>query len=159
MASVFSNSLRLIRTSKLRVLDWITYAIIKRRLGLTSTKDWLIACMLVRVEQKLLESERWCLYHLLEAHVTWGIGTWTPWLWCRGLVNQTSFWLWHVIQSGMRSRVSYTLDKHHRIVHILRAKLEELKHMLIKKDILRKVRAHVYVVEFQKAVYHTHIFC
>jgi hypothetical protein len=58
MASVFSNSLRLTRTSKLRVLDWITYVIIKRRLGPTSNKDWLIACVLVRVDQKMLESER-----------------------------------------------------------------------------------------------------
>jgi hypothetical protein len=58
MASIFSNSLQLTRTSKLKVLDWITYAIIRRRLGLTSTKDWLIACMPVRVDQKLLESER-----------------------------------------------------------------------------------------------------
>ena len=58
MANVFFNSLRLTHTSKLRVLDWITYAIIKRRLGLTSTKDWLIAFMWVRVDQKLLENER-----------------------------------------------------------------------------------------------------
>ena len=56
MASVFSNSLWLTRTSKLRVLDWITYTIIKQRLGPTSTKDWLIAYMSVKVEQKLLEN-------------------------------------------------------------------------------------------------------
>ena len=31
---------------------------------------------------------------------------------------------------------------------VFRAKLEELKHMLIKKDILGKVRAHMYVMEF-----------
>jgi hypothetical protein len=31
---------------------------------------------------------------------------------------------------------------------VFRAKLEELKHMLLKKDILGKVRAHVYIVEF-----------
>jgi hypothetical protein len=36
------------------------------------------------------------------------------------------------------------------IDRVFRAKLEELKHMLIKKDILGKVCAHVYVVEFQK---------
>ena len=34
------------------------------------------------------------------------------------------------------------------IDRVFRAKLEELKHMLIKKDILGKVRAHVFVVEF-----------
>jgi len=33
---------------------------------------------------------------------------------------------------------------------ILRAKMEELKHRLLKNDILGKVHAHVYVVEFQK---------
>ena len=55
-ASVFFNSLQLTRTSRLRVLDWIIYATIKMILGLTSTKDWLIVCMSMRVEQKLLES-------------------------------------------------------------------------------------------------------
>ena len=33
---------------------------------------------------------------------------------------------------------------------MFRAKLEELKHKLFKKDILGKVKAHVYIVEFQK---------
>jgi hypothetical protein len=36
------------------------------------------------------------------------------------------------------------------IVHVFRAKLEELKDRILKKDILEKVQAHVYVVEFQK---------
>ena len=58
MASVFSNSLRWTRISKLRVLDWITYTIAKQILGPTSTKDWLIACILVMEDQKLLESGR-----------------------------------------------------------------------------------------------------
>ena len=34
------------------------------------------------------------------------------------------------------------------IDRVFRAKLEELKHMLIKKDIIGNIRAHVYVVEF-----------
>ena len=34
------------------------------------------------------------------------------------------------------------------IVRVFRAKLQELKDRLLKKDILGKVRAHVYVVEF-----------
>jgi hypothetical protein len=33
---------------------------------------------------------------------------------------------------------------------VFRAKLEELKNLLFKKHILGKVKAHVYVVEFQK---------
>jgi hypothetical protein len=41
-------------------------------------------------------------------------------------------------------------DRPDLIDRVFRAKLEELKHMLLKKDILGKVRAHVYVVEFQK---------
>jgi hypothetical protein len=91
MASAFSNNLLWTRTSKLRVLGWITYAIIKKRLGPTSTKDWLIACMLVRGELKWLESVRWCLRRLLEARGTWGVSTWIPWHWCEGLGNQTSY--------------------------------------------------------------------
>jgi hypothetical protein len=48
-------------------------------------------------------------------------------------------------------------DRLDLIDRVFRAKLEELKHMLIKKDILRKVHAHAYVVEFQKrGPPHTH---
>ncbi|XP_062202029.1 uncharacterized protein LOC133904558 [Phragmites australis] len=36
------------------------------------------------------------------------------------------------------------------VVHVFRAKLEELKRQLLEKDILGKVRAYVYVLEFQK---------
>jgi hypothetical protein len=36
------------------------------------------------------------------------------------------------------------------VVRVFKAKLEELKDKLLKKDILGKVQAHVYVVEFQK---------
>ena len=39
-------------------------------------------------------------------------------------------------------------DRPDLIDRVFRAKLEELKQMLIKKGILGKVRAHVYVVEF-----------
>jgi hypothetical protein len=50
-------------------------------------------------------------------------------------------------------------DRPDLIDRVFRAKLEELKHILIKKDILGKVRAHVYVVEFQKrGLPHTHFF-
>jgi hypothetical protein len=41
-------------------------------------------------------------------------------------------------------------DRPDLIDWVFRAKLEELKDKLLKKDILGKVRAHVYVVEFQK---------
>jgi hypothetical protein len=45
------------------------------------------------------------------------------------------------------------------IVQVFKAKLEELKDRLLKKDILGKVRAHVYVVEFQKrSLLHAHFF-
>jgi hypothetical protein len=36
------------------------------------------------------------------------------------------------------------------VVHVFRAKLEELKNLLFKKHILGKVKAHMYVVELQK---------
>jgi hypothetical protein len=36
------------------------------------------------------------------------------------------------------------------VTRVFRAKLEELKRRLLDYDILGKVRAHVYVVEFQK---------
>jgi hypothetical protein len=36
------------------------------------------------------------------------------------------------------------------VVRVFHAKLQELKHRLTKRDILSKVRAYVYVVEFQK---------
>ncbi|XP_062232985.1 uncharacterized protein LOC133930365 [Phragmites australis] len=41
-------------------------------------------------------------------------------------------------------------DRPDLIVRVFRAKLEELKRQLLQKDILGKVRAYVYVVEFQK---------
>jgi hypothetical protein len=41
-------------------------------------------------------------------------------------------------------------DRPDLVVRVFRAKLEELKNKLFKKDILGKVRAYVYVVEFQK---------
>jgi hypothetical protein len=41
-------------------------------------------------------------------------------------------------------------DRPDLIVHVFRAKLEELKNLLFKKHILGKVKARVYVVEFQK---------
>jgi len=41
-------------------------------------------------------------------------------------------------------------DRPDLVVRVFRAKLQELKDRLLKKDILGKVRAHVYVVEFQK---------
>ena len=39
-------------------------------------------------------------------------------------------------------------DRPDLVVRVFRAKLQELKDRLLKKDILGKVRAHVYVVEF-----------
>ncbi|XP_062228527.1 uncharacterized protein LOC133926554 [Phragmites australis] len=41
-------------------------------------------------------------------------------------------------------------DRPDLVVRVFRAKLEELKKQLLEKDILGKVRAYVYVVEFQK---------
>ncbi|KAK1609726.1 hypothetical protein QYE76_033399 [Lolium multiflorum] len=41
-------------------------------------------------------------------------------------------------------------DRPDLVVRVFRAKLEELKDKLLQKDILGKVKAHVYVVEFQK---------
>jgi hypothetical protein len=41
-------------------------------------------------------------------------------------------------------------DRPDLVVRMFRAKLEELKNLLFKKHILGKVKAHVYVVEFQK---------
>jgi hypothetical protein len=41
-------------------------------------------------------------------------------------------------------------DRPDLVVRVFRAKLEELKNKLFQKDILGKVRAYVYVVEFQK---------
>jgi len=39
-------------------------------------------------------------------------------------------------------------DRPDLIDRVFRVKLEEIKHMWLKKDIPGKVRAHVYVVEF-----------
>ena len=41
-------------------------------------------------------------------------------------------------------------DRLDLVVRVFRAKLQQLKDRLLKKNSLRKVRAHVYVVEFQK---------
>jgi ATP-dependent DNA helicase PIF1 len=41
-------------------------------------------------------------------------------------------------------------DRLDLVVRVFRAKTEELKNLLFKKHILGKVKAHVYVVEFQK---------
>jgi hypothetical protein len=41
-------------------------------------------------------------------------------------------------------------DQPNLVARLFRAKLEELKRRLLKKDILGKVRAYMYVVEFQK---------
>jgi ATP-dependent DNA helicase PIF1 len=41
-------------------------------------------------------------------------------------------------------------DRPDLVVHMFRAKLEELKNLLFKKHILGKVKERVYVVEFQK---------
>jgi hypothetical protein len=41
-------------------------------------------------------------------------------------------------------------DRHDLVVRVFKAKLEELKNLLFKKHILGKVKARVYVVEFQK---------
>jgi hypothetical protein len=41
-------------------------------------------------------------------------------------------------------------DRPDLVVRVFHAKLQELKHRLTKHDILGKVRAYVYVVEFQK---------
>jgi ATP-dependent DNA helicase PIF1 len=41
-------------------------------------------------------------------------------------------------------------DRPDLVVHVFRAKLEELKNLLFKKHILGKVKARVYVMEFQK---------
>jgi hypothetical protein len=50
-------------------------------------------------------------------------------------------------------------DRPDLIDRVFRAKLEELKHVLLKKDILGKVCAHVYAVEFQKrGLPHAHFF-
>ena len=43
-----------------------------------------------------------------------------------------------------------TQDRPDLVTRVFRAKLEELKMRLMKNDILGKVRAYVYVVEFQK---------
>ncbi|RCV30685.1 hypothetical protein SETIT_6G115000v2 [Setaria italica] len=48
-------------------------------------------------------------------------------------------------------------DRPDLVTRVVRAKLEELKKMLMEKDILGKVRAFVYVVEFQKrGLLHAH---
>jgi hypothetical protein len=48
-------------------------------------------------------------------------------------------------------------DRSDLVVRVFHAKLQELKHRLTKHDILGKVRAYVYVVEFQKrALPHAH---
>jgi hypothetical protein len=48
-------------------------------------------------------------------------------------------------------------DRPDLVVYVFRAKLEELKNLLFKKHILGKVKAHVYVVEFQKrGLLHAH---
>ena len=39
-------------------------------------------------------------------------------------------------------------DRPDLVMRVFRAKLEELMHLLFKKHILGKVKAHVYVVEF-----------
>jgi hypothetical protein len=45
------------------------------------------------------------------------------------------------------------------VVRVFKEKLEELKDKLLKKDIFGMVRAHVYVVEFQKrGLLHAHFF-
>jgi hypothetical protein len=50
-------------------------------------------------------------------------------------------------------------DRLDLVVRVFRAKLQEPKDRLLKKDILGKVRAHVYVVEFQKrGMLHAHFF-
>jgi hypothetical protein len=41
-------------------------------------------------------------------------------------------------------------DRLDLVTYVFRTKLEVMKKMLLKKDILGKVRAYVYVVEFQK---------
>jgi hypothetical protein len=48
-------------------------------------------------------------------------------------------------------------DRPDLVVYVFRAKLEELKNLLFKKHILGKVKARVYVVEFQKrGLLHAH---
>ncbi|RCV26068.1 hypothetical protein SETIT_5G215700v2 [Setaria italica] len=48
-------------------------------------------------------------------------------------------------------------DRPDLVVRVFRAKLEEMKNQLLKKHILGKVKAHTYVVEFQKrGLPHTH---
>ncbi|ONM01236.1 hypothetical protein ZEAMMB73_Zm00001d030646 [Zea mays] len=49
-------------------------------------------------------------------------------------------------------------DRSDLVVRVFHAKLQELKHQLTKQDILGKVRAYVYVVEFQKrGLPHAHL--
>jgi hypothetical protein len=50
-------------------------------------------------------------------------------------------------------------DRPDLVVRVFRAKLEELKDRLLQKDILGKVKAYVYVVEFQKRAFHMPTSC
>jgi hypothetical protein len=50
----------------------------------------------------------------------------------------------------MRLKMSYIQDCPDLVARVFRAKLEELRRRLLYKDILGKVKAYVYVVEFQK---------
>jgi hypothetical protein len=56
---------------------------------------------------------------------------------------------WDEIKNELYPRQT-AQDRPDLVVWVFKAKLEELKRRLLKKDILGKVRAHVYVVEFQK---------
>jgi hypothetical protein len=55
------------------------------------------------------------------------------------------------LEPGQKSQ-----DRFDLVVRVFKAKLDNLKHQLFKKHILGVVAARVYVIEFQKEVYHMH---
>ena len=122
-------------------------------LGLASTKDWLIAYMSVKVEQKLLEKRA-----VMPSSFIGG-----PRDMRRRYMDSIA-----LVRRFGKSDIFLTMtcnpnwdeikrelypgqtpqDHPNLVVWVFRAKLQELKDRLLKRDILGKVRAHVYVMEF-----------
>jgi hypothetical protein len=155
MANVFFNSLQWTRISKLRVLDWITYAITKREIradlyqGLVDSlhagegrseavgKQTVMPASFIGGPRDMKRRYMDALalvrrFEKLDIFLT---------MTCNPKWDETT----RELYPGQTPQ-----DHPDLIDWVFRAKLEELKDKLLKKDILGKFRAHVYVVEFQK---------
>jgi uncharacterized protein (DUF2164 family) len=164
MASAFSNYLQWTHTSKLRVLDWITYAIIKRRLGPTFYQG--LVDSLNASEGRSEAIGKWTV--MPSSFIGGQRDMRRRYMDAMALVRRfgkldifltmTCNPKWDEITCELYP--GQTPQDHLDLIdQVFRAKLEEIKHMLIKRISLKRFVHTCMLWSSKRGVYHTHIFC